>query len=298
MLDRLFVQDEWLTVLPTLKVSLLQRGLSDHCPLLMTSMDRDWGPKPFRFQNCWLSDPNCIKIIQQAWLDSSSPSLLGKLKGVKARLKSWNSTVFGKIDTKIYDMEQLINDLDEISNHRNLDQAELLKKKEAQAELWEWAKRKEIYWAQQSRIQRLKSGDLNTKFFHMVASNRRRRNNIGSIKINGSIKSDPKEIKTGANDFFTSIFHEKHQARPVFDGLSFNQLSQEQSDALTAHLSTTEIDQAWPPCNPDKAPGPDGFNFKFIKASWEIIKHDIYSAIQEFWTSCKLPPAATPPSSP
>jgi exonuclease III len=26
----------------------LQRGLSDHCPLLLVVSDEDWGPKPFR----------------------------------------------------------------------------------------------------------------------------------------------------------------------------------------------------------------------------------------------------------
>lgn len=42
-------------------------------------------------------------------------------------------------------------------------------------------------------------------------------------------------------------------------------------------------------CNGDKAPGPDGFNFKFIKASWEIIRDEVYDLVTKFWSSASLP---------
>lgn len=102
---------------------------------------------------------------------------------------------------------------------------ELRKKREAQSDLWQWTKRKEVYWVQQSRILWLKVGHLNTKFFHMVASNRKRRNGIASIKINGSTIPDHVEIKSCAKNFFKSIFHEDFQVRPIFDGLHFDQLT-------------------------------------------------------------------------
>ena len=34
----------------------------------------------------------------------------------------------------------------------------------------------------------------------------------------------------------------------------------------------------------DKAPGPDGFNGKFYKSCWEIIKFDVLAVIQRFST--------------
>ncbi|GKF01267.1 hypothetical protein Tco_0028190 [Tanacetum coccineum] len=36
-------------------------------------------------------------------------------------------------------------------------------------------------------------------------------------------------------------------------------------------------------CGSDKAPGPDGFNFKYIKWFWDIIKVDILRAIRWLW---------------
>jgi hypothetical protein len=43
----------------------------------------------------------------------------------------------------------------------------------------------------------------------------------------------------------------------------------------------------------DKSPGPDGFNFKFLKVCWNIIKVDIMNFLHEFFVSAKLPKAFT-----
>lgn len=41
-LDRLFVSSHWITTFPHLKVSLLKRSVSDHCPLLALSKEKNW----------------------------------------------------------------------------------------------------------------------------------------------------------------------------------------------------------------------------------------------------------------
>nr|GEV78602.1 RNA-directed DNA polymerase, eukaryota, reverse transcriptase zinc-binding domain protein [Tanacetum cinerariifolium] len=42
-------------------------------------------------------------------------------------------------------------------------------------------------------------------------------------------------------------------------------------------------------CGNDKAPGPDGFTFGFIKHYWEIVKHDIMEFVIRFFESKKIP---------
>lgn len=288
-LDRLFVTSEWLSIFPSLSVTLLQRGLSDHCPLLVLSKPNNWGPKPFRFQNVWLTDSKCLKIIQETWAKSSSSLVADKLKDVKKTLKQWNRDDFGNIDMNIVKLGDLIQKYDDIANQRELTTEELEERQKSHTDLWMWMKRRELYWAQNSRISWLKDGDRNTKFFHVIASNRRRKNTIQSIDVNGATIDDPGRIKNEAVSFFKGIFKEECFNRPTFEGLDFNKLSQAQAAALIEPFSNDEIDNAVSSCDSDKAPGPDGFNFRFVKEAWATIKQDVYAIVREFHTTAQLP---------
>lgn len=281
-LDRLFVNPKWIATFPNLKVSLLKRSLSDHCPLLTKTTDRNWGPKPFRFQNCWLSYPGCLKFIRENWKQDDRMQLNKKLNLMKLQFKEWNSNVFGHIDHNINALEEKIQKLDSTSNNRELDESELSERKKAQQDLWTWLKRKEVFWAQNSRAKWLKEGDKNTWYFHTLASIRKRKNSISSLPINGCDIVDPAGLKREEVKYFQEIFTEEHPNQPTFNGLAFRQISPHQSSSLIAPFSKKEIDEAVASCNAQKSPGPDGFNFSFIKSAWDIIKEDIYRMVDDF----------------
>lgn len=38
-----------------------------------------------------------------------------------------------------------------------------------------------------------------------------------------------------------------------------------------------------------KTLGPDGYNFKFVKSAWDIIKDDIFNTVQKLWSTAPLP---------
>ena len=147
-LDRLLINPEWLLPFPTLKTSLLKRAISDHYPLLASTSGKNWGPKSFRFLNCWLSHPKCLKTIEKSWTSAKKLPLPEKLKAVKSSLKEWNQLEFGFIDSNILSAENKIQALDDIASERNLNSQELNDRKLAQLELWDWLKRKESFWAQ------------------------------------------------------------------------------------------------------------------------------------------------------
>lgn len=288
-LDRILVQPEWILKFPSLNSSILKRSISDHCPLFLQAHLIDWGPKPFKFLDIWLTHNDCLTITRKVWENLKGCPIPEKLRAVRMELKSWNHSTFGNIDSKITHLEDEIHKWDIMANERNLSEAELGIRSQVQLHLWEWIKRKEIHWAQQSRINWLKSGDKNSKFFHAYASIRRRKNNINSIMIDGKEVRDPEEIKKEASSYFKNLFTEENHTRPTFLNLNFKKLSPSQSSDLTKPFSHSEIEKAVASCNPSKSPGPDGFNFNFIKSSWEIIKEDIFSMINDFWQTGNLP---------
>ena len=288
-LDRLLVNPEWVSIIPSLSVSILKRTISDHAPLLISAKVVDWGPKPFRFLDCWLTNPGCMKKIKEVWENHNKLSFGDKLKEVKKQLKQWNFTAFGHIDSQIQILEDLIHSLDQLANDRSLTDEEIVERRRAQSELWAWLKRKEQFWAQNSRAKWLKEGDKNTKFFHVVASTRKRKNCITSLSTNGIIIDEPAGIQKEAVKYFKQIFHEEFSSRPIFEGLKFRSLSPELASALINPFSRAEVDGAVDSCNSQKAPGPDGFNFRFIKAAWDVIKTDVYSIVDEFYATGRLP---------
>ncbi|KAK1301648.1 hypothetical protein QJS10_CPB12g00512 [Acorus calamus] len=72
----------------------------------------------------------------------------------------------------------------------------------------------ETEWRQRSRELWLKEGDNNTKFVHKVASQRRRSNHIGAIRVDGSPVVDPHIIEQTFVDYFTRAFRKPRHWQP------------------------------------------------------------------------------------
>lgn len=66
-LDRMLVNEEWLNKWPNYSLKSDGRSLSDHCPIFSEVVIKDWGPKPFRFINSWISHPEFKQFIKQKW---------------------------------------------------------------------------------------------------------------------------------------------------------------------------------------------------------------------------------------
>jgi hypothetical protein len=67
--------------------------------------------------------------------------------------------------------------------------------------------REEVMWRQRSGIQWLSEGDRNTRFFHMRASKRKKRNRIERLRrLDGSLAEDNEELGQMARDFYSSLY--------------------------------------------------------------------------------------------
>ncbi|GKV11959.1 hypothetical protein SLEP1_g23168 [Rubroshorea leprosula] len=292
-IDRFLLSEDWILNWSDVKQWGLRRTVSDHCPIILKNEMVDWGPKPFKFFDAWLEQPGCIEVIKKAWNSSDEKGWKGyrfkeKLKRTKNALKEWNDNSTTKVDSKINEAEKEIALLDEKGEKDQLSAIDIEKRRKCFIELWKHLKIKDSMWQQKSRMAWLKEGDANTKFFHRCVKGRWRRNEINSIQINDKQHTVVAEIKEEVAKYFEELFTGEQWKRPKLEGIDFKQISSTDSELLMAEFSEDEIKEAVWDCDSSKSPGPDGFNFRFVKAMWEDIKADVVGFVQEFHRNGKL----------
>ncbi|GJT96325.1 putative ribonuclease H protein [Tanacetum coccineum] len=146
------------------------------------------------------------------------------------------------------------------------------KLKNVKAALKKWSK--ERFGLVNENIERLKNeamkikwdveGDENSKFFHSYIKRRNYKSNIRGLTVNGLWCEDPSTIKA----------------------------EMEYASLMEKDFSEGEILDAVRGCGGDKAPGPDDFNFKYIRKFWDILKSDFIRAIRWFGETMEISRAA------
>ncbi|GKU96029.1 hypothetical protein SLEP1_g9310 [Rubroshorea leprosula] len=286
-LDRFLVSEEWLLNWEDVRQWGLKRSISDHCPILLKNQKVDWGPKPFKFFDVWMERLGFEKLIQDSWSSTKIHGWKGyilkeKLKRLKGALKNWSRNYMVEIDKKISTAEDKIAELDRKGERQRLTVGEVQARKEAFAELSKNVRIKNRMWHQKARRMWLREGDANTAFYHKCIKSRLMKNEINCIMVNGCQRVEVDDIREEIAKYFQSLFKNEEWVRPTLGGLNFNQISKSQNQMLTAQFSEEEIKAVIWDCDSSKAPGPDGFNFNFIKKNWEIIKREVIDFIMEF----------------
>ncbi|KAJ0578963.1 putative RNA-directed DNA polymerase [Helianthus annuus] len=90
---------------------------------------------------------------------------------------------------------------------------------------------------------------------------RKAKNAIHGLRVNDSWCSKPTKIKKEVFEFFRGCFKEDMAVRP------------------------SELKQAVWECGSNRAPGPDGFNFFFLKYFWDIFEDDFLQVLDEFYSN-------------
>ncbi|GJY40543.1 cysteine-rich receptor-like protein kinase [Tanacetum coccineum] len=143
-------------------------------------------------------------------------------------------------------------------------------------------------WKQKARIKWAVEGDANSKYFHSVIRKRRSNNMIRGLSVDGIWVEDREGIKQGMAEHYHTLFMESNTERPNVISDSFLSISEEEAMELENRFSEEEVWGAIKSCGSSKAPGPNGFNFKFIKRYWEILKGDLMAAIDWFWENGEI----------
>lgn len=245
-LDRFLVSEEWLDIWSNSYQWVFNRDFSNHCPILLKIMSSNWGPKPFRFNNCWLQHRGFGELIEKQWngfkVEGWAAFILQeKLKKLKFFLVRWNKDDFGHLETKISELEDEIAYLDIKAESVGLGEAEIFSRRCFIAELWDKVSMKENLLCQKSRSRWLKEGDANSAFFHTCINSRRRLNNIMALQVDNGWLVKVEEVKQEILNHFSKQFSENKWDRPHLDSVSFKQLNDKDNFSLVEQFTEEEI---------------------------------------------------------
>ncbi|XP_021980831.1 uncharacterized protein LOC110876981 [Helianthus annuus] len=275
-LDRFLVNSDVLNLWPDARVQALPKLWSDHSPIVLISKSVNFGARPFRIFNSWLGKDGFVEVVEKACHDFSSQGcppdvfLIKKLGFIRSRVKDWRDKMILK-DGEIRNLaEDELTTLETILDSRDLTEEEewvLAENKSIIAEL-DLAKSMDL--KQRSRIRWAKDGDENSKFFHSIVNCRKASNSIHGLSVGGEWVSKPSLVKKEVFKFFRQKFVEDCESRPLLPCPSIKKISGVDASWLESQFSIEEIKSAVFECGEDRAPGPDGFNFRFFKRFWDL----------------------------
>jgi len=293
-IDRVLVTEEWMEKWPTCKQYVQRREVSDHCAIVVKSVVRDWGPKPFRTIDAWLSEKGFGEMVKMKW--NSYPSrgsgfikIKEKLKWLKRDLKLWNKDVFGNLNTSKKRFLKEIEDID-CQDCSGIMTAEARSKRcELLSRLKEVDRKLDSLTCQKARASWLKNGDSCTRFYHSTLRWRGLRNAVKGVEIGDQWCEEPSTVRREAKLLFEKRFTATKDLGVRLDAVDFKTLSGEENQGLTAGFTEKEIRDAVWNCEGAKSPGPDGFNFNFLKKCWGVLKVEIVEAMEQFYETGSIP---------
>jgi hypothetical protein len=114
-------------------------------------------------------------------------------------------------------------------------------------------------------------------------------NSITVLRVENEWLDSPNLIKAAVSSYFENHVASNPRVRPKLDGVVFPRLSDEENWGLVAPFGLEEIEEVVRHSDGNKSPGPDGFNFAFVKKFWELLKGDIRMMFDQFHSNASLP---------
>ena len=128
-----------------------------------------------------------------------------KLRKTAKALQSWSIKNIGSVRSQLFMARELIAQFDAAQEHRLLSNNEQTLRKQLKLISLGLASLARTIARQRSRLRFLEEGDANTKFFHLQACHRNRKNHIPSILHNGVWFSSDEAKSEVIYDYFNGI---------------------------------------------------------------------------------------------
>lgn len=206
-LDRCFGSANWMLQWQTAQVTHVPRQSSDHMLLLLdTDPQRVKTKARFIFYSRWTKIQGAEELVRDTWKQSVNGSKMfkvqKKLKLCKLNFIKWGKTNKRNAMEQIGLIQKEMEAMQELGGNRDWERWKQLK-----YHLNKAYKEEEEFWSRKARIQWLKDGDKNTKYFHAVTAKRRKRNRIEVLEDeNGNDCRSEEEFSVEIAKYFENLF--------------------------------------------------------------------------------------------
>ena len=255
--------------------SILPIAGSDHFPVRFEfSEPQKPARNPFKCEKMWFLDADFLNNIKEWWaqdefVGSKMYVFVAKMKKLKERILRWNKEHFKDIFKEKIDIENQLKELNSEVIKKGMNNDSYMREKELLARQEDILTKEESFWRQKSREKWLDEGDRNTKYFHNSTLYNRSKSKITTIKnLSGILSDKPSEIaETFVKHFQNTLNNYEGSNRTAQDKLLKvipKIVTMEDNKALNKPISLEEVKLVVFEINPDKSPGPDGFQAFFF----------------------------------
>jgi len=292
-IDRFLLSEKWCLTLPNCFQLATARGLSDHCPLVLSIDEENWGLRPLRLLKCWANFPGYKTFVRDQWRSFQLEGYGGyvlkeKFKLIKLALRDSHIRQSQNLPRKFLSLKEKISSFDLKRETEDLLESKLEEYHGLSEDLFSLAwSHASICW-QQSRALWLREGDANSKKIHGIMSSRRRGNAVTCFLVDNVLIEGVDNVRKAVFSHFSTHFQASFAQLPSIEGLQFSLLSHREGASLVKPFSVEEVKNAVWDCDNYKCPGPDGITFGFIKDFWDILRDDVMHFLGEFHMNGRL----------
>lgn len=283
------VTGQWWQKFPLCKLKVIHTISSDHDPILLELFNTAFCHKQFRFrfENTWLKEDEFHDEVTNFWRSLPPSHILPKLLSVSGFMAKWGKNFSHKFRDKVKRQKAVLNSLVNC-----VDEGSVRKYWEERKKLNDLMLHEEIYWKQRAKTFWLVDGDSNTKFFHALASKRKKINHISSFKLDdGSMVMNHEEMCDIAKQYYEKVFAEDSRSGVDNTLRVEGVIDSNQNNALTVDLTLEEFTVVINQIHPDKAAGPDGLNSAFFQHFWSMLGKEVFSCCKQWLDEVLFPEA-------
>jgi hypothetical protein len=150
-----------------------------------------------------MEEEACAGIVKNVWdieVEVKRGGVADGVRGVLGHLADWSKNVLGDLEKRISKLKK------ELERWRRGDIGPQQVRREAvlRFKLSRLEEQRDTYWKQRAHVNCMKGGDRNTKYFHSVATERRKSNRIKKLRREdgGVVEEEEEAMKEVVSNYF------------------------------------------------------------------------------------------------